>query len=317
MVLNVHERELPVPAAEIGLLLDRIGSPDDPLWPSHAWPPMVMAGPLAVGTAGGHGPIRYHVTRYRPGRLVEFTFAPGVGLRGAHTLSIEPIGADRSVLRHVLDGRLTGRMLLAWPLAVRWVHDAVAEDLLDRAEAAVDAGPARPARWSTVVRLLRRVGAPRARATAVTPSPLMAAALPDVDWSDAFTVDCAATAPTDPQAWADAVFRAPPAWVGLLLATRQALVGLIGIDRAGPSTFDTLRRGPDEVLLGVDERHLDFRVSLRRLPDRVVLTTVVRVNNRRGRLYSAIIRRVHPVVVRAMLTRAARTLATAGRHAGS
>ena len=111
------------------------------------------------------------------------------------------------------------------------------------------------------------------------------------------------------------MFRAPATWGRLMLATRQAVVRLIGIDRAGPSTFDTRTRSRVEFLLGVDERHLSFRVSLRRLPDRVVLTTAVRVENRRGRLYSAIVRRVHPVVVRAMLTRAARTLATAGQQA--
>jgi hypothetical protein len=32
------------------------------------------------------------------------------------------------------------------------------------------------------------------------------------------------------------------------------------------------------------------------------------VHNRRGRLYSALVRRVHPVVVRTMLARAARTM---------
>ena len=308
VVLNAHARSLPVPASQVGPLLDRLGGPDDALWPSPAWPPMVLDGQLAVGVTGGHGPVRYQITRYDPGRLVEFTFTPDAGLSAPHTLSIEPSGADSCLLRHVLKGRLVGSMLLAWPLVVRWVHDAVAEDLMDRAEAALEVGPARPAQWSPMVRLLRWATRPRARATAVVASPLIDEELPEVDWADAFAVDCPTTTSMDPQEWADAVFRDPPAWVKLLLVTRQSLVGFIGIDRAAPSTFDTRRRTRDEVLLGVDERHLSVRMSLRRLPDRAVLTTAVRANNHPGRVYSAIVRRAHPAVVRAMLTRAARTL---------
>jgi hypothetical protein len=41
---------------------------------------------------------------------------------------------------------------------------------------------------------------------------------------------------------------------------------------------------------------------------RVVLTTVVRRHNRRGRAYFALVRRIHPAVVAAMLTRAATRL---------
>jgi hypothetical protein len=92
------------------------------------------------------------------------------------------------------------------------------------------------------------------------------------------------------------------------LGLRQALVGFVGIARGDTSAFDTLARTEDEVLLGTDDGHLDFRASIRREPERVVLSTVVALHNRRGRGYFAIVRRVHPVVVRAMLDRAARRL---------
>ena len=166
MVLNVHSRELPVPAAAVGPLLDRVGSRDDPLWPSPPWPPMVMSGPLAVGVAAGHGPIRYHVTRYEPGRLIEFTFTPDVGLRGMHTLSVEPAGADRCVVQHVLQGRLVGGMVLAWPLAVRWAHDAVVEQLMDRVAVALGVPPGPSVHWSPGARLLRRAAGLRPGAAA-------------------------------------------------------------------------------------------------------------------------------------------------------
>src|SRR4051794_6828518 len=91
---NVHERHFPVPAAKAAPLIDKVGSPDDVLWPDDAWPKMRLDRPLGVGAAGGHGPIRYSVTAYEPGRSIEFTFAPVMKVRGTHTFFVEPDGED-------------------------------------------------------------------------------------------------------------------------------------------------------------------------------------------------------------------------------
>lgn len=310
MVRNVHERIVPAPVEQVGPLLDRIGGPDDLLWPAPGWRPMVLDGPVAVGTAGGHGSIRYRVTGHEPGRRVAFEFEPGQGIDGRHEISAEPAGPGRTLLRHVAEAELSGVMRLAWPLAIRWAHDAVLEELLDNAERAVGVGPARPYRRSAWVRLLRAVEVPRARPVPPARTPLVAGALPRVDWTDAYAVEAFPGTPRDPQAWADAVFRDPPRWVLAALGLRELLVGLVGIDRGGAGAFDTVARTEDEVLLGADANHLDFRVSVRREPERVVLTTVVQLHNRRGRAYSALVRPVHPIVVRAMLDRAARTLSS-------
>jgi hypothetical protein len=306
MIHNVHSRELPVPAAEAGRLLDRIASTDDPLWPAPAWPPIRFDRPLQVGADGGHGPIRYAVTEYRPGRLVGLTFADGMGLRGGHRLEVEPLGPDRCVLRHVIEGRPTGRMRLAWPLMIRWLHDALIEDLLDRAERALGSGPARPARWTPLVRLLRRIIGGRPRTVPVPETPLLATALPRVDFADAYAVRLTPGVTTDPQVWADAIFHDPPTWVVALLGLRQALAGPAGIERGSSSSFATVARDDHEVLLGSDAGHLDFRVSVRVADDQVTATTVVRRHNRRGRLYFALVEPIHPYVVRAMLARAGR-----------
>ena len=306
MIRNIHERLVPAPVGRVGPLLDRLGGPDDLLWPAPAWTPMVLDGPVAVGAAGGHGPIRYRVTAHEPGRRVEFTVDPGLGLHGTHTFTAESAGPDATLLRHVIDGRTSGVMLVGWPLVVRRLHDAVLEDLLDNAERAVGAEPARQARWSPWVRLLHRLQADRAVPTSVPDTSLLATALPRVDWADAYAVPARPGAPTDPQVWADAVFGDPPPWVlGMLLGLPQLLVGFLGIDRAGATAFATVARSGDEVLLGSDERHLDFRASVRREPTRVVVTTVVCVKNARGRAYSTLVRLVHPAIVRAMLAAAA------------
>jgi hypothetical protein len=34
----------------------------------------------------------------------------------------------------VAEGRISRRMLIVWPLVIRFLHDALIEDLLDRAE---------------------------------------------------------------------------------------------------------------------------------------------------------------------------------------
>jgi hypothetical protein len=145
MIENVHFRAL---QGDPGPLLDRM---DTELWPS-GWPALEFDRPLGVGADGGHGPIRYTCTDYVPGKRVEFTFAPSLGLIGTHTLEVVPGG-----LRHTAVGRPTGRMRVLWPFAIRWLHDALIEDLLDNAETALGTPPARPARWSPWVRVLRRL----------------------------------------------------------------------------------------------------------------------------------------------------------------
>ena len=91
-VHNVHERVLAAPAAAVGRLLDDIGGPHDALWPTPEWSPMWLDGPPAVGTAGGHGALRYRVTAYEPGRRIVFTLDPGHGLSGWHGFEVVPRG---------------------------------------------------------------------------------------------------------------------------------------------------------------------------------------------------------------------------------
>ncbi len=151
---------------------------------------------------------------------------------------------------------------------------------------------------------------PRAYGVPPLNSPLLADALPGADWSDAYAVGIPVEAPPrDPQEWADAVFHAPPTWIQLLFGVRELLVRAVGIERGGAHVFDTVSRRDDEVLLGVDQSHLGFRASVVVERDRVVVTTVVKFHNRRGAAYFAVVRTVHPLVVRSMLARAALALA--------
>ena len=129
-----------------------------------------------------------------------------------------------------------------------------------------------------------------------------------MDSADAFAVTFPGPPPGDPQEWADAIFRAPPLWVRALFGIRQGLVRVVGIESGDRHVFDTVAWQPDEVLVGTDQQHLGFRASVLLERRRVVLTTVVQLHNRRGRAYWALVRRIHPAVVRTMLARASRTM---------
>jgi Protein of unknown function (DUF2867) len=157
-------------------------------------------------------------------------------------------------------------------------------------------------------RLVRRQRPGEAYVVAVPQTSLLVDALPVVDWSDAYAVSFPGRPPGNPQEWADAIFHRPPLWVAALFGVREALVRLVGIEPGGDHAFDTIAWHPDEVLVGIDQSHLGFRASVLLERRRVVLSTVVHVHNRRGRAYSALVRRVHPLVVRTMLSRAARRM---------
>lgn len=153
-VRNVHEREFDLPLARVGSLIDSLASSDDGLWPKDKWPPMRFDRALGVGAVGGHGPIRYSIEEYRPGRLVLFRFLAPRGFEGTHRYeAAEQKGL--TVLRHVLEMHATGPAILSWPFLFRPLHDALIEDSLDRATVSLGNTPRNPASWSISVRVLR------------------------------------------------------------------------------------------------------------------------------------------------------------------
>lgn len=74
----------------------------------------------------------------------------------------------------------------------------------------------------------------------------------------------------------------------------------------------------DEIVLGADDRHLDFRLSLMRNVsengEQLVLTTVVQVHNLLGRAYILAIRPIHDLVVRQTILRLPSSLEWSSRE---
>ncbi len=317
---NVHERVIAAPVEEVGALLAGVGRPDDRLWPGHDWMPMTLDRPVGVGARGGHADIRYSVTAYQPGRRVVFAFEPPTLLTGWHALEVEP-GPDGSTLvRHVLEAQPHGSFRLLLPLVVRWVHDAVVEDLLDRAEVAVGRVPTQPATWSAWVRLLRRLNgmSPHrtgVRTAGVTAAMTAAADLPGADFQDAFAVRLPpGSSPAVRGYYESLVSASTPRWMSALVRVRRILARAMGLRtadwQAGTSPFVLLRATDERVVAGADDRHLDFRAVLE-LQDEpgtgpeLVLATFVQRHNLAGRAYFMLVLPFHRLIVPAMLRRMA------------
>jgi len=162
-IMNVHERSCRVSPEAVGLLIDGLSGGDDRLWPRDKWPPQVLDGPLGEGAGGGHGPVKYTVVEYVPGRRVVYRFDPSgwvAGFDGRHYFEVIPRRHD-VLLRHVLEAQCDAKTWLKWKIAVEPLHDALLEDALDGAEQRLHGSVERPARWSLWVRGLRRLMAKR------------------------------------------------------------------------------------------------------------------------------------------------------------
>jgi len=161
-VFNRHSRKLQKSPEAVGKLLDSLASRSDGLWPHELWPRMAFDKPLGVGAKGGHGPIRYTVESYEPGRFVTFRFTSPKGFLGTHVFTVEEADGETE-LTHTIDMKVRGGAILTWPMVFRPLHDALLEDALDKAQASLGGGEWERRGWSTYVRSLRRLLAKRRR----------------------------------------------------------------------------------------------------------------------------------------------------------
>lgn len=158
MVQNVHQRYVRASAGSVGDLLDSLSTKHDRLWPRGQWPSMSLDRPLGIGASGGHGPVRYVVDAYEPGRSVKFRFTGPSGFHGHHAFAVSET-ADESVvlLRHELIMTVTGMSRATWPLFFLPLHDALIEESFDRAESEAGKPPEVPAKRSLWTKTLRLV----------------------------------------------------------------------------------------------------------------------------------------------------------------
>jgi Protein of unknown function (DUF2867) len=126
-----------------------------------------------------------------------------------------------------------------------------------------------------------------------------------------------------------AVFGDRPTWITLLLQMRGVFANLVGLkhpeitevgaiepgegrrpyavgDRVG--LFPVQAITAKELILGMDDKHLNFRVSVLRTKqngtEKVTVSTVVQLNNSLGRMYLFAIKPFHKLIVRTILQNA-------------
>lgn len=133
-------------------------------------------------------------------------------------------------------------------------------------------------------------------------------------------LDCWAVSPAgrgrDAEAMARLVMEGMPGWARRLLDLRDRIVAPLGLKTARDLAAEkkacrigfmaVLRRSPDEVVLGEDDRHLDFRVALVRRGEEALMGTWVRPKNRFGRVYLRVVLPFHDLIVRSGMRRLAR-----------
>ena len=122
-------------------------------------------------------------------------------------------------------------------------------------------------------------------------------------------------------------FSSGPKWIDKLFAFRNRLAGLFGLKTSGVipdrqkmiddfkaekgeqlGLFKVLDKTSNEIILGEDDKHLNFRVSLfidkeneSETDKKLIISTTVKFNNWFGRLYFLPVRPFHKLIVPTML----------------
>jgi hypothetical protein len=153
----------------------------------------------------------------------------------------------------------------------------------------------------------------------------VATAFKSVNLADAFSIQLPAGASSNPDVLARFIFSVQPSWIAGLTNVRDAIVAAFGLKTAKHlatlssdpaarriSIFRVFGISQTEIVLGENDKHLDFRVSVLCTPDsppgtgsELTLSTVVHCHNRLGRTYLSVIAPFHRQVVKASLRRAA------------
>lgn len=141
---------------------------------------------------------------------------------------------------------------------------------------------------------------------------------PSVQLADAYAIRLPPGASQDPEVLARFMFANQPAWVAMLMRVRDAIVSAFGLktgkhlatlaasarlERVG--IFKIYSKNETEIVVGEDDSHLDFRVSVLCANAELTVSTVVHCHNRLGRIYLLLIAPFHRMVVKASLRRAA------------
>lgn len=120
-------------------------------------------------------------------------------------------------------------------------------------------------------------------------------------------LDCYSVASTLSPREAATLGLALPAWAGALFKLRNTLARPFGLKTGEPDRplFPICHETETELILGTDDRHLNFRIGLIRSGERLYMSTWVRPHNVWGRAYLALVMPFHILISRGAVARMA------------
>lgn len=141
--------------------------------------------------------------------------------------------------------------------------------------------------------------------------------LPNADWADAFEMKTDREF-EDMRTVVNRIFSTMPRWSKQLLWLRNVLVAPFGLKSGAPTPlnepakqigfFSVLSEETSQIVLGVDDQHLDFRILLERHSSQsgvyYRLTTLIKRHNFFGRMYLFLIAPFHKLIVRSAMQNA-------------
>lgn len=145
---------------------------------------------------------------------------------------------------------------------------------------------------------------------------------PDIDYSDCFRTTLPGTEPIRPEKLMAAFWTTMPGWLALLFKIRNLLVKPFGLKTGADGNREKLKEAletghdygfmsvvgntDDEMVISLEDKHLAAFFSVY-IEDRTVyLTTLVRYHNKLGRIYFALIRPFHTIVVKSLFRQVVR-----------
>ncbi|PCI59247.1 MAG: hypothetical protein COB37_11935 [Kordiimonadales bacterium] len=111
-----------------------------------------------------------------------------------------------------------------------------------------------------------------------------------------------------PKKAAEIAFTSSPAWVRGLMALRNSIVSPFGLKTGNErdkseGVFTVRSQTETEIIMGEDDKHLDFRVAVLIDGNKCYLATWVHPHNRLGWAYLRVIMPFHKLIVRSAVQR--------------
>jgi hypothetical protein len=156
----------------------------------------------------------------------------------------------------------------------------------------------------------------------VSSTSLAMRSLSSIDFADAFKCHPSENQPQSIDSVTRAIFSTMPGWIAELLELRNIIVRPLGLKTSVDSNsidnkqgelkpggivgvFEVIECREDEILLGEDDKHLNYRVSVQLKYEEercwIIVSTVVQFNNWLGRAYFVPVKPVHKIIVPAMM----------------